>query len=105
MDRRATFKPCTSGTPAPSNVPSIRQKRAIANCATSGPTSGARKIIPSQMRLPFRRRKPIARNSRSDANDRRRRTSKPYERTTWLAPMMICVINGSAAAASPLKIV
>ena len=53
MDRRATFRLCTSGTPAPSNVPSIRQKRAIANCAISGPTIGARKINPSQTRLPF----------------------------------------------------
>ena len=35
---------CTSGTPAPSRVPSIRQKRAMANCATSGPTIGERKI-------------------------------------------------------------
>src|ERR1017187_262631 len=53
IERRATFKPCTSGTPAPINVPSIRQKRAIANCAMSGPTSGAFKTKPSQTRLPF----------------------------------------------------
>ena len=65
MDWRATFRPCTSGTPAPSSVPSIRQNRAMANCATSGPTSGDFRIKPSQMRRPFsevnqvRSRKPM----------------------------------------------
>ncbi len=53
MDLRATLRRCTSGTPAPSSVPSIRQKRAMANCATSGPTTGERRTKPSQTRRPF----------------------------------------------------
>src|ERR1019366_8000701 len=85
IERRATFKPCTSGTPAPIKVPSIRQKRAIANCAISGPTSGAFKIEPSQMRLPF-----------SEANQVRTRknnptspapTSNPSDSIKWLDPV------------------
>ena len=47
IERRATLSPLISGTPAPNSVPSIRAKRAIANCATSGPIIGIRKIIPS----------------------------------------------------------
>ena len=66
MDLRATFKPCTSGTPAPSSVPSIRQNRAMANCATSGPTSGDRSTSRSQMRRPF-----------SEANQVRTRNTAP----------------------------
>ena len=64
MDLRATFRPCTSGTPAPSSVPSIRQNRAMANCATSGPITGARRIRSLPHPPPF-----------SDANQSR--TSKP----------------------------
>ena len=53
MERRATLSDWTSGTPAPSSVPSMRQKRAMANCATNGPTSGERRTKPSQTRRPF----------------------------------------------------
>ena len=52
IDLRATFNPLISGTPAVSNVPSIRQNRAMANWATSFPITGARSMAPSQTRLP-----------------------------------------------------
>jgi hypothetical protein len=66
MDLRATFRPCTSGTPAPSRVPSIRQNRAMANCAVSGPTTGDCKTRFSQTRRPF-----------SEANQVRTQSRRP----------------------------
>ena len=53
MDLRATLSDCTRGTPAPRRVPNMRQKRAMANWLTRGPTTGALKIKPSQTRRPF----------------------------------------------------
>ena len=41
-----------SGTPDLSNVPSILQKRDMANCAMRDPTTGVRNIVPSQARRP-----------------------------------------------------
>ena len=38
----ATFSDDTSGTPAPSKVPSMREKRTSAKCATTLPSSGTR---------------------------------------------------------------
>ena len=52
IERRATLSELISGTPALSKVPSMRVKRAIANCASSGPTIHALSTKPSQARRP-----------------------------------------------------
>ena len=52
MERRATLRALISGTPAPSSVPSIRQKRDMAYCATRDPTVGTRRMYPSHARRP-----------------------------------------------------
>ena len=74
MDLRATLSACTSGTPALSSVPSIRQKRAMANWLNSGPSTGTRRMNPSQARRPFsdatqlRTRKPTTTSPIADEN-------------------------------------
>ena len=52
MERRATLRACTSGTPELSRVPSIRQNRAMANWLNSGPSTGTRMMNPSHARRP-----------------------------------------------------
>ena len=49
---RATRSDATSGTPAPTSVPSIRQKRTSENRAVTVPSSGVRSMARSRNRRP-----------------------------------------------------
>ena len=71
MASRATRSAATSGTPEPSSVPSMRQKRTTANIETTPPRPGVLNISHSTARRPAS--EASARRASQDQDDHARR--------------------------------
>ena len=89
----ATRRAATSGTPAPTSVPSMRQKRTRANRETAWPKTGKRSVACSRTRRPSS----LASTRRSPNTARATTITKTNQYCTsrWLAPTMALVNAGS----------